>query len=113
MVCVWEEGGEGGERGGEVDIRPTVCAVSKPHLHTVLTPLLVLQTILGQCERARTLCVHKLQLQCCFDNASSQPTLFSERAPMVSVQTSRAECALDHDKSPSEPFWTPRNRLSL
>ena len=32
---------------------------------------------------------------------------------LVSVQTSQAECAFDHDWSPPEPIWASRNRLSL
>ena len=92
-------------------------AAFKLHLHTILTLLLVLQTILGQCQRAGMLCVRQLRcihvLGDCFGHASSQPTLFSETVSMVSVDTSRAECALDHDRSPSEPIWTSRNRLSF
>ena len=30
---------------------------------------------------------------------------------LVSVQTSQAECALDHDWSPPEPIWASRDRL--
>ena len=44
------------------DIHTTLCAVSKLHLHTILTFLVVVQTILGQCRRAGVLCVRQLQI---------------------------------------------------
>ena len=84
------------------DIHTTLCAVPKHHVHTTLTLLVVLQTILGQSMRARMLRVRQLQLRGshvlgdCVSHASSQP-IFSETVSMVPVQTSRAECALDHD----------------
>ena len=81
------------------DLQTMLFAVSKVRLHTILTLLVALQTILGQCQRAGMLCVHQLQLRCgrvlddCFDHVNLQPTLLSETMSMVSAQTSRAEYA--------------------
>ena len=44
------------------DIRTTRCAISKLHLHTTLTLLVVLRTSLGQCRHARMLCARQLIL---------------------------------------------------
>ena len=75
-------------------------AMSTLRVRTTLTLLVALQTGVGQRRREGILCARHLQLRCshflydCFLHARSQPTLFSE---MVSVQTSRAECARGHD----------------
>ena len=81
------------------DLQTMLFAVSKVRLHTILTLLVALQTILGQRQRAGTLCVRRLQLRCGnslddgFDHVNLQPTLLSETMSMVPAQTSRAEYA--------------------
>ena len=86
------------------DIHTPLRAASKPHLHTISDHSGASANnswSMPACRNA--VCVRQVQLRCsrvlghCFDHASTQPTLFSVTVSMVSVQTSRAECALDHD----------------